>query len=214
MAEEEQNNEKTEETEPQAEEPQAEEPQAEETPAEETQAEEPQAEGEETPAAEEPEPEPVAEAAEEPSAEVPAEEAEAVAEEAPAEEAPPAQPARKPKRKRLPRALRHKHSKPKRERPAQRRPIVRLPKPEHVRGRRQERRGVVVSSAMDKTIVVKVDTVRAHQKYKKVVRRSTKFHAHDEQNAAKVGDLVRIVETRPISKNKNWRLAEVLEEAK
>ena len=187
--------------------------------------------------AEEPaaEAEPVAEAAEEPSGEVPAEQAEEVAEEvtaeeeqadeAPAEEPaaeeapveePPAQaqPAAKPRRKRLPRAERHRHAKPKRERPAQRRPIVRLPKPEHARGRRQERRGVVVSSAMDKTIVVKVDTVKAHAKYKKVVRRSTKFHAHDEQNAAKVGDLVRIVETRPISKTKNWRLAEVLEEAK
>jgi small subunit ribosomal protein S17 len=67
---------------------------------------------------------------------------------------------------------------------------------------------------MDKTIVVKVDTVKAHRKYKKVVRRSTKFHAHDEQNTAKVGDLVRIVETRPLSKTKNWRLAEVLQEAK
>jgi len=114
----------------------------------------------------------------------------------------------------MPRSQRHKHSKPKRERPAERRPIARLPKPEHDRGRRQERRGVVVSSAMDKTIVVKVDTVKAHRKYKKVVRRSTKFHAHDEQNAAKVGDLVRIVETRPLSKSKNWRLAEVLKEAK
>jgi len=89
-----------------------------------------------------------------------------------------------------------------------------VPKPEHERGRSQERRGVVVSSAMDKTIVVKVDTVKAHPKYKKVVRRSSKFHAHDEANAAKVGDLVRIVETRPLSKTKNWRLAEVLEEAK
>ena len=173
-------------------------------------------EAEETPEAEESaaEPEAVAEAAEEPSGEVPAEEAEEVADEVTEAEAPPAQPARKPKRKRLPRAQRHLHSKPKRERPAERRPIVRLPKPEHVRGRRQERRGVVVSDAMDKTIVVKVDTVKAHRKYKKVVRRSTKFHAHDEQNAAKIGDLVRIVETRPLSKNKNWRLAEVLEEAK
>jgi small subunit ribosomal protein S17 len=182
-------------------------------------------EPEETPVAEEPaaEGEDVAEAAEEPSGEVPADEAEEVAEEvveeAPAaeevvEEEPAAEPARKPKRKRLPRAQRHKHVKPKRERPAERRPIVRLPKPEHPRGRRQERRGVVVSSAMDKTIVVEVDTVKAHPKYKKVVRRSAKFHAHDEENSAKVGDLVRIVETRPLSKTKYWRLAEVLEEAK
>jgi small subunit ribosomal protein S17 len=157
-------------------------------------------------------PEPEAEAerapAEEPTAEESAAEAGAAAEEAAPE------PARKPKRKRLPRSERHKHSKPKRERPAQRSAIVRLPKPEHERGRRQERRGIVVSSAMDKTIVVKVDTVKAHRKYKKVVRRSTKFHAHDEQNTANVGDLVRIVETRPLSKTKNWRLAEVLEEAK
>ncbi|HXY85710.1 MAG TPA: 30S ribosomal protein S17 [Gaiellaceae bacterium] len=79
---------------------------------------------------------------------------------------------------------------------------------------RQERRGVVVSSAMDKTIVVKVDTIKAHSRYKKVVRRSTKFHAHDPQNQANVGDIVLIVETRPYSKTKNWRLAQVVEAAK
>jgi small subunit ribosomal protein S17 len=224
-----------EETRPEAEaeaEPQAE---AEESPAAEETEAEPQAEAEESPAAEETEPVAVEPGAEEPMAEEPAaepEEPEEPAAEAEAEPEPeaeeveeptaeaepagvaPAQPERKPKRKRLPRPLRHKHVKPKRERPAQRSPIVRLPKPEQVRGRRQERRGVVVSDAMDKTIVVKVDTVKAHRKYKKVVRRSTRFHAHDEQNAAKVGDLVRIVETRPLSKTKNWRLAEVLEEAK
>ena len=118
------------------------------------------------------------------------------------------------KRKRLPRSQRHKHSKPKRERPAERKPITRLPTPEHPRGRRQERRGVVVSGAADKTIVVRVDAVKAHPRYKKVVRRSTKFHAHDEQNQAKVGDVVRIVETRPLSKTKNWRLAEIVEIAR
>jgi len=230
MADEEQNR-TTEETpeEPQADERQAEGPQADEPQAEEPAAEEPAAEAEE-PAAEEPEAEetPVAastdepaEGAEEPAAEEPVAEGEALSADDPAEgaedaaeEAAPAQPTAKPKRKRLPRSERHKHSKPKRERPAERRPIVRLPKPEHERGRRQERRGVVVSDAMDKTIVVKVDTVKAHPRYKKVVRRSTKFHAHDEQNAAKIGDLVRIVETRPLSKTKNWRLAEVLEAAK
>jgi small subunit ribosomal protein S17 len=82
------------------------------------------------------------------------------------------------------------------------------------RGRRQERRGVVVSDAMDKTIVVKVDTIKAHPRYKKIVRRSAKFHAHDESNEAKVGDIVRIIETRPLSARKRWRLAEVLEVAK
>src|SRR5437899_466925 len=92
--------------------------------------------------------------------------------------------------------------------------IARVPKPEHPRGRRQERRGVVVSSGMDKTIVVRVDAVKAHRKYQKVVRRSTKFHAHDEENQAKVGDVVRIVETRPLSKTKNWRLAEIVEAAR
>ncbi|HSX21374.1 MAG TPA: 30S ribosomal protein S17 [Gaiellaceae bacterium] len=89
-----------------------------------------------------------------------------------------------------------------------------MPKPEYEKGRRQERRGVVVSSAMDKTIVVKVDLIKSHRKYKKVVRRSVKFHAHDEQNSANVGDVVRIVETRPLSKTKNWRLAEIVEVAK
>ena len=67
---------------------------------------------------------------------------------------------------------------------------------------------------MDKTIVVRVDSVKAHPRYKKVVRRSTKFHAHDEQNQANVGDVVRIVETRPLSKTKNWRLVEVVEAAR
>jgi small subunit ribosomal protein S17 len=61
---------------------------------------------------------------------------------------------------------------------------------------------------------VKVDTIKAHPRYKKVVRRSTKFHAHDEQNTAKAGDIVRIVETRPLSKSKHWRLVEIVEAAK
>jgi small subunit ribosomal protein S17 len=134
--------------------------------------------------------------------------------EAPAEEAAPQPAAEKKKRKRLPRAQRRQRPKPKREQPAERKPITRLPKPASERGRRQERRGVVVSNAMDKTIVVKVDTVKAHTRYKKVVRRSVKFHAHDPQNQANVGDIVRIVETRPLSKTKNWRLAEVVEAAK
>jgi small subunit ribosomal protein S17 len=201
-------------TEPAAEAPQAEadEPAIEETPVAEPEAEEPAAEeapAEEPAAEEEP---PAEEPAADPEPAEPAGDAQAPADEQ--GEPAPAQPAPKPKRKRLPRSERHKHVKPKRERPAQRKAIVRLPKPEHARGRSQERRGVVVSDAMDKTIVVKVDTVKAHPKYKKVVRRSTKFHAHDEANTAKIGDLVRIVETRPLSKTKNWRLAEVLEEAK
>jgi small subunit ribosomal protein S17 len=187
--------------------------QPEETPAEETP--EPQAaeEAPEPEAAPEPAEEaPVAEAADE----TPAAEAETPAEtpaEAPAVAEAPA-PTRKPKRKRLPRSQRRQRTKPKREKPAERKPIVRLPKPEGERGRKQERRGVVVSNAMDKTIIVQVETVKAHSKYKKVVRRSRRFHAHDAENQANVGDVVRIVETRPLSKTKTWRLAEVVEEAK
>lgn len=99
-------------------------------------------------------------------------------------------------------------------RSAEHKPIVRLPKPERARGRQKERRGVVVSDAMDKTIVVRVDMSRPHPVYKKVVRRSKKFHVHDARNQAKVGDVVRIVETRPLSKTKTWRLAEIIEAAK
>jgi ribosomal protein uS17 len=145
--------------------------------------------------------------------EAPAEDA-AVAEEPEAEAAPPAVSQPKKKRKRLPRSLRPHKGGRTRERATERKPISREPKPEHERGRSQERRGVVVSDAMDKTIVVKVDMIKAHPRYKKVIRRSTKFHAHDERNQAHIGDVVRIVETRPLSKTKRWRLAEIVEVAK
>jgi small subunit ribosomal protein S17 len=162
---------------------------------------------------------PAAEVEETPAAEVeetPAAEEAPAAETTPAEDpaAPAPQSGPKPKRKRLPRSERPKKTRPKREPSTGRKPITRLPKEEGERGRRQERRGVVVSDAMDKTIVVKVEAIRSHPKYKKVIRRSVKFHAHDEQNAAHVGDVVRIVETRPLSKTKNWRLAEIVEVAK
>jgi small subunit ribosomal protein S17 len=178
-------------------------------------APEPAAEAEAEVAGPAPAEEPAAEetAADEAEAEPPAAEAEPEPEPTPAPEATPA-PEPKKARKRLPRALRHKHSKPTRERPAARKPIVHTPKPESSPGRRQERRGVVVSDKADKTIVVSVDVTKIHPKYKKVVRRSRKFHVHDEQNAAGIGDVVRIVETRPLSKTKNWRLAEIVEKAK
>jgi small subunit ribosomal protein S17 len=174
----------------------------------------------------EPEPEvPAAEEAPVAEAEPAAEEEPPAAEEAPvAEAAPAAEPeAEKPapavsqpkqKHKRPPRSERPKKTRVTRTPSTERKPIVREPKPEHERGRRQERRGVVVSDAMDKTIVVKVESIGSHRRYKKVIRRSAKFHAHDEQNSAKVGDVVRIVETRPLSKTKNWRLAEIVEVAK
>lgn len=171
---------------------------------------------EETPAAEETPPAEEALAAEETPAveEAPAAEKVPAAEEtgsaAPAQEAKPSRSRRhvpRSERRRRPRKLRAKA-------PGERSSITRQPKPEHERGWRQERRGVVVSDAMDKTIVVRVDAVKSHPRYKKVIRRSIKFHAHDANNEAKVGDVVRIIETRPLSKTKNWRLAEVLEAAK
>jgi small subunit ribosomal protein S17 len=188
---------------------------AEEEKNEETQ-EEPVAEAEpEAPVEEAPAEEPPAEEAPADEGEAPTEGDEPAAEAA-AEggEAAPEAPARKAKPKRKPRSERRQRSKSKRERPETRKAITRLPKPEHARGRRQERRGIVVSNAMDKTIVVKVETVKSHTRYKKVIRRSRKFHAHDEGNVANIGDVVRIVETRPLSATKNWRLVEVLEAAK
>ncbi len=85
--------------------------------------------------------------------------------------------------------------------------------PERIPGRK-ERRGIVVSDAMNKTIVVRIDVAQKHARYGKVVRRSSKLHAHDELNAAGIGDLVRVVETRPLSATKHWRLLEIIEKAK
>ena len=82
------------------------------------------------------------------------------------------------------------------------------------RGRRKERRGIVVSDKMDKTVVVRVDILKPHPKYKKMMRRSIRLHAHDEAGSAKSGDVVRLVETRPLSKTKRWRLTDVLERAR
>ena len=156
--------------------------------------------------------EPLAEVEAPAAAEAAPEEPAVAAPEEPAAPAPQSQP--KQKHKRLPRPLRPKKGRRVRTPATERKPISREEKPEHDRGRRQERRGVVVSDAMDKTIVVKVDSIRSHAKYKKVIRRSIKFHAHDEENSAHVGDVVRIVETRPLSKTKRWRLAEIVEVAK
>lgn len=78
------------------------------------------------------------------------------------------------------------------------------------RGHRKERIGIVVSDKMDKTIVVKVDRLVQHSRYERVIRRSKKFKVHDEEKKAKLGDRVKIAEVRPISKEKRWRLVEVL----
>ena len=82
------------------------------------------------------------------------------------------------------------------------------------RNLRKERIGVVVSDKMEKSIVVLVERKVKHPKYGKFVKKSTKFMAHDEKNEAGIGDTVRIMETRPLSKNKCWRLVEVVEKAK
>lgn len=82
------------------------------------------------------------------------------------------------------------------------------------RSRRKVRVGVVVSDARDKTVTVEVPTSFKHPRYDKVVRRSTKFHAHDEANDAHVGDTVRIMEIRPVSKQKRWRVVEIVERAR
>ncbi len=82
------------------------------------------------------------------------------------------------------------------------------------RNNRKVRVGTVVSSAMDKSIVVRVDRQMKHPLYKKPVKSSSKLHAHDEKNTASVGDLVRVMETRPLSKTKRWRLVEIVEKAK
>ncbi len=79
------------------------------------------------------------------------------------------------------------------------------------RKNRKERTGVVVSDKMDKTIVVMVETRKAHPLYRKVVREFAKLYSHDEENLAKMGDTVRISETRPLSKSKRWRLVEVID---
>lgn len=76
--------------------------------------------------------------------------------------------------------------------------------------RRNEKVGEVVSTKMQKTIVVEVEMRKAHAKYKRIVRSSKKFYAHDEQNSARVGDVVRIRETRPTSKLKRWALEEIV----
>ncbi len=82
------------------------------------------------------------------------------------------------------------------------------------RNLRKERVGIVTSDKMDKTIVVAVSERISHPLYKKIVNRTKKFKAHDENNACGIGDKVRIAETRPLSKDKNWRLVEIIEKAK
>ena len=173
---------------------------------------------------------PVEAAAEEPAAEEPA--AEEAAPEAVAEEAPAAEPEPvKEKKKRPPRSNRVRRVRTTSEERAELRKksaaarkrrrgetgggeYVRTPSQDTSEGTRRERRGVVTSNKGEKTITVRVDVLKAHPKYKKIMRRSMTLHAHDEQNAANIGDTVRVVETRPLSRTKRWRLVEIVEVAK
>jgi len=82
------------------------------------------------------------------------------------------------------------------------------------RGKRKTRIGRVVSDKMDKTVVVAIETLVRHPLYKKSIKRTTKFKAHDENNECRVGDRVLIMETRPLSREKRWRVVEILERAK
>jgi len=221
MAEEEKNEQQQEET------PQAEETQAEETPAEEQpQAEETPAEEqapEEAPAEETPDEEPAAE-------EAPAEEAPGPDEmegldwkarrrlersRRPAE-APPAQAPdeRAAARREARRQAARKRSSYRAKKRTKREPGTGTPPAERRSAGRKVRQGRVVSSKPDKTITVQIEIARRHPQYEKIVRRSRTLHAHDAANEAGEGDLVRVVETRPMSRTKRWRLVEILEKAK
>ena len=129
-------------------------------------------------------------------------------------------PQRSPEERAGERAASTRHRPPRRARPTARsaaraaRPGAGHAPAERRSAGRKERRGTVVSSKSDKTITVRIDTARRHPAYEKIVRESSTLRAHDESNEAGEGDLVRIIETRPLSKTKRWRLVEVLEKAK
>jgi small subunit ribosomal protein S17 len=205
----------------QQEETPAEEPQAEETPAEEPQAEETPAE---EPAAEAPaeEPTPAEEAA--PAAEDAADDLEGLDRKArrrlersrqPAEARPQQSPEERAKGRGEARgvAARRRSSYRKKQRGKHEAGTGTAPVERESAGRKT-RQGRVVSSKPDKTITVQIEVARRHPQYEKIVRRSRTLHAHDARNEAGEGDLVRIVETRPLSRTKRWRLIEILEKAK
>lgn len=82
---------------------------------------------------------------------------------------------------------------------------------EEQKSRKTEKVGRVVSDKMDKTVTVAVDYLKPHPLYRKIIRKTSKFHAHDEENACKVGDVVRIQESRPLSRTKRWRVIEIVQ---
>jgi small subunit ribosomal protein S17 len=88
------------------------------------------------------------------------------------------------------------------------------PAKEHGPGKPRTRQGIVTSAKADKTITVRIESARRHKMYKKIIRESTSLHAHDEKNDANEGDRVRVVESRPLSRTKRWRLVEIMERAR
>jgi small subunit ribosomal protein S17 len=124
---------------------------------------------------------------------------------------------REQRRRKLAEQRRRRRAKQREKRAATRAEAPPAPAPEakeHGPGRPKVRQGVVVSDKADKTITVRIDVTRRHRTYKKIVRHSTTLHAHDERNDAHAGDTVRIVESRPLSRTKRWRLVEVVERAR
>ena len=185
-----------------------------------------EAAAEETPAAEEP-------VAEEPVADEPAAEAPAAAPAAPAApQAPPSTPKERKVASRARRGTRRPATPEERNELRRQKATARsrrrasekakrgeargegTPPAEHGTGAPKVRLGKVVSDKADKTITVRIDVARRHRRYQKIVRSSTTLHAHDERNDANEGDLVRVVEARPMSRTKRWRLVEILERAK
>jgi small subunit ribosomal protein S17 len=220
MADEEKNEEQQEEQAPEetpADEPQAEEAAAEETPAEEAPAGE--APAEEPPAEEAPADEPAAEAADEGPDEMEGldwkarrrlERSRRPAEAHPQQTAEERAAARAEARKQAAK----KRSAYRGKRRTKHESSTGTPPSEAESAGRKTRQGRVVSSKSDKTITVAIEVARRHPQYEKIVRRSRTLHAHDAQNEAGEGDLVRVIETRPMSRTKRWRLVEILEKAK
>ena len=205
---EEEKNEEQQPEEASAEEPVAEEPAAEEPPVEEPVAEEPPAE---EPAAEEPAAEPAEELSPKQRRKL---ERSRHTGEARAPSTPEERAAARAAERRQNAAARRAWRIKQRQKRSGRAPVAPLTVEGESTGRRRERQGVVVSAKPDKTITVRIDVTRRHRQYKKIVRESSTLHAHDERNEAAEGDTVRVVESRPLSRTKRWRLVEVVERAR
>jgi small subunit ribosomal protein S17 len=121
---------------------------------------------------------------------------------------------REERRRRNAEARRRRRAKAKQNRTPGEGPAQQPPAREHGPGRPRTRQGIVTSSKADKTITVRIETARRHKMYKKIIRESTSLHAHDERNEANEGDRVRVIESRPLSRTKRWRLVEILERAR